>query len=249
MRRYGLIGYPLGHSFSKSYFTDFFAHEKITDSAYENFAIENIGLIERVISDKELCGFNVTIPYKQQIIPYLDHLSPEAESIGAVNCVKIEGGKLYGFNTDCYGFRMSLLSLIGPKRPAALVLGSGGAAKAVCHVLGKLGIEYSTVSRTPQKGSLGYGQLSQSVISSHRLIVNTTPVGMYPKTDDTPALPFEYIGKEHFLYDLIYNPAKTRFLQLGEQNGARTMNGERMLVLQAEKSWEIWNSDSAVSSL
>ena len=241
MRRYGLVGYPLGHSFSKSYFTEFFRRENLPDCSYENFAIESIRQIERVVSTPELCGFNVTIPYKQQIIPYLDSLSSEAEAIGAVNCVKVLGGKLHGYNTDCYGFRLSLLDLIGENRPAALVLGSGGASKAVGYALRQLGIEYRLVSRTPDSQSLSYDALDEETMRSHRLIINTTPLGMYPDTNSAPQIPYGLIGKGHYMYDLVYNPAQTLFMARGAERGAETMNGAKMLRLQAEKSWEIWN--------
>ena len=244
MKHFGLVGYPLGHSFSKNYFSEFFLRENICDCTYENFAIENIKLIKQVISDPELCGFNVTIPYKQHIIPYLDCLSPEAEAIGAVNCVKIQDGKLKGHNTDCYGFHVSLLDLIGDSRPSALVLGSGGASKAVRYVLKQLGIACTLVSRTPDAGSIGYDSVDENTMRRHCLIVNTTPLGMHPKTDTAPQIPYRYIGKEHFLYDLVYNPARTLFLENGMRNGAKTMNGEKMLHLQAQKSWEIWNSET-----
>lgn len=242
MRKYGLLGYPLGHSFSKSYFSDFFRKEGLTECCYENFPLEHIELIDNILSDKSLRGFNVTIPYKQQIIPYLDSLSDEAQKIGAVNCVKIENGRKTGYNTDCYGFEASLLELIGDSRPDALVLGSGGASKAVRYVLERLGIAYKLVSRTPAAGDYTYKELSEQIMQRHRLIVNTTPLGMYPHTDQAPPIPYEHIGCRHSLFDLVYNPPTTRFMENGSRNGARTMNGALMLRLQAEKSWEIWNS-------
>lgn len=241
MRVFGLIGYPLGHSFSKAYFADKFKRERITDAVYENFPMPDISGIGELLRQKHILGFNVTIPHKEAIIPYLDSLSDEARQIGAVNCVVNRGGKLMGYNTDCYGFRESLLPFIGGDRPAALVLGSGGASKAVVFVLRELGISYRIVSTHPEKGGyLSYGEVDKRIICEHRLIVNTTPLGTYPKTEGLPALPYRYLTPEHYLYDLVYNPAVTSFLREGCVRGAQTMNGEGMLKLQAERSWHLF---------
>lgn len=248
MRRYGLIGFPLGHSRSAAYFAEKFARERIADSAYDLFEIDSIGrlpeLLERV---PELCGFNVTIPYKQQILPYLDGLSEEAQRIGAVNCVlRRSDGRLIGYNTDAAGLTASLERFLAGTLPErALVLGTGGAAQAVRFVLDRLGIGCTEVSRTPRGEGrtrcCGYDELTPEIMASHRLIVNASPVGMYPHSDQAPAIPYASLTAEHLLFDLIYNPGRTRFLELGAQQGARTCNGEEMFVRQAERSWEIWN--------
>lgn len=247
MRKFGLVGYPLGHSFSKGYFTEFFRSQGLDGQCcYENYQIADIAQVRQLLAEPEMCGFNVTIPHKQAVIPFLDELSEEARQIGAVNCVKLCNGRATGYNTDCYGFEVSLLRLIGPWRGKALVLGSGGASKAVCHVLDRLGIDFLTVSRTPDADrQIGYGQLTAEILEQRLLIVNTTPLGMHPHTDSAPQIPYRHIGPQHMLYDLIYNPPVTLFMQKGAENGARTSNGAEMLRLQAEKSWEIWNSKNA----
>ncbi len=243
MTLYGIIGWPLGHSFSKPYFEEKFARLGLGGHRYCNFPLENIGQLENVLAENpDLAGFNVTIPYKKEIIARLDGITPEAAEIGAVNCVKIEGGKLKGYNTDAYGFAAGLEKLIGAQRPAALVLGTGGASSAVRHVLSELGIKFLNVSRTKKLNNLTYGELTPAIMESHRLIVNTTPLGTWPDTDQKPEIPYEYIGPGHFLYDLVYNPPLTAFLAEGAERGARTLNGETMLHAQAEKSWKIWNN-------
>ncbi len=244
MRIYGIIGWPLGHSFSKPYFEEKFARLGLGDCRYCNFPLENIGrLSEMLAAHPDLCGFNVTIPYKKEIIGLLDEISPEAAEIGAVNCVKVENGKLKGYNTDAYGFRTGLEKLIGAERPAALVLGTGGASAAVCHVLSKLGIKFFNVSRSTGPNNLTYADLTPAIMESHRLIVNTTPLGTWPETEQKPDLPYEHIGPGHFLYDLVYNPPVTAFLAEGAERGAKILNGETMLHAQAEKSWEIWTDN------
>ncbi len=247
MKLYGLIGFPLGHSFSEKYFAEKFAKEGIHDTVYRNFPIESIDRVTDMINENaDLCGFNVTIPYKQEIIPFLTELDVEAEKIGAVNCVKIERTletiKLTGYNTDAYGFRKSLTGLIGEIRPKALVLGTGGASKAVKYVLSDLGIEYKGVSRNASAENISYGDLTRDIAETHKLIVNCTPLGTYPKIEGCPDLPYEFIGAGHYLFDLVYNPSVTEFLRRGAQNGAKTVNGYEMLVGQAEKAWAIWNS-------
>lgn len=242
MKTYGLIGYPLGHSFSAGYFAEKFADEGIADCQYVNFPLESIEQLSEMLGrETDLQGFNVTIPYKQAVFSFLDDLSDEARRIGAVNCVKITPRGLIGFNTDAYGFSRSLLNLIGERRPQTLVLGTGGASKAVGYVLERLGITYRLVSRSPLPGGLTYGQLSPEIVRAHPLIVNTTPLGTYPQAEGCPALPYEALGPQHFLFDLVYNPPVTEFLRRGAAQGAATQNGYDMLRGQAEKAWEIWN--------
>lgn len=243
MRIFGLVGYPLDHSFSSAYFAEKFKAEGITDALYMNFPLEDIAGLPGLVHEKMLDGFNVTIPHKQTVIPYLSELSPEAGAIGAVNCVVRRGSELIGHNTDFHGFRESLLPVIGGERPAALVLGSGGASRAVTAVLEELGMRYRIVSAHPGKnaGYLAYGELDEAVMAAHRLIVNATPVGSYPDTDKAPAIPYGLVTPDHFLIDLVYNPPVSSFLSYGMARGAKTCNGYRMLTLQAEKSWEIFN--------
>lgn len=249
MRRFGLIGFPLGHSFSRTYFTDKFQKEGIADCAYDNYPMESIeGVRAMIASHPDLEGFNITIPYKQQIFPYLTAIDPQAQEIGAVNCVRIfrtsTGVKLHGFNTDAWGFERSLLDMIGEKRPDALVLGTGGASKAVCYVLGRLGIRYRSVSRNGSGDVLSYSDLTPELVSACKLIVNATPLGTFPNPDTKPDIPYEAIGGEHFLSDLVYNPAETAFLHEGRMRGATVKNGYMMLLGQAIRSWEIWNDSS-----
>ncbi len=247
MRLFGLIGYPLSHSFSAKYFEKKFASEGITDADYRLFPIENIAEITTLINlHPDLQGFNITIPHKVDILPFLDHISKEAFDVGAVNCIKIDrnisGEILIGYNTDIYGFRQSLIPKLKPAHQKALILGTGGASKAVCYTLQELGIEYTLVSRSNQNDTtIQYSDLTEMIIKDNLLIINTTPVGMYPDTNSYPAIPYEFVGTNHLLFDLIYNPAETRFLKLGRKAGASVMNGVKMLELQAEKSWEIWN--------
>lgn len=239
---YGLIGKHIGGSFSREFFAGKFAAEGV-DAEYRNFELDHIGELTRMRAENPgLRGFNVTSPYKERVIAYLDAVDPSAARIGAVNCVRVgTDGRLTGYNTDAPGFRDSLLTFIGTLRPRALVLGTGGAASAVVHALGEIGIEYSTVSRTAGKGPLTYNDLSPDIIRHHLLIINATPLGMGPLTDLAPAIPYEALGGEHMLFDLIYNPPETLFLARGRERGARTCNGYDMLVNQAEASWEIWN--------
>jgi len=247
MRLFGLIGLPLSHSFSAQYFAEKFARENIADATYRLFPLDNLEVIPNLLKQQiDLQGFNVTIPYKVAILPYLNHISDEAAAIGAVNCVKIErigsSVTLTGFNTDIYGFRESLLPLLNPSHTKALVLGTGGAAKAVCFVLGQLGIDFISISRKKKlKSDLSYADITEEVIRNHKLIINTTPLGMFPEVLNCPDIPYQHISGSHILYDLIYNPAETEFLKRGKDAGALTCNGLQMLVLQAEKSWEIWN--------
>ena len=235
---YGLIGKDIGYSFSGQYFAEKFIDEKIQDSVYETYDLKEISAIEKLFQNPNLKGLNVTIPYKEQIIPFLDELSPEAKEIGAVNCVKIEKGKKTGFNTDVFGFEKSLKPLLENHHKSALVLGSGGASKAVNFVLKKLQISFQIVSR---KGILTYQDLDEEEIKNHNLIINCTPLGTTPNIGQAPEIPYEFLTQNHFLYDLVYNPPKSKFLQLGENQKSKIKNGYEMLVLQAEKSWEIWN--------
>jgi len=241
MKVYGLIGYPLSHSFSKGFFAEKFQREGITGCVYENFPLASISELPALLERTDLHGINVTIPYKEAVLPFLDELSPAAEQIKAVNCIRFHEGKRTGFNTDVIGFKRSLLPLIKPHHTHALVLGTGGAAKAVMFVLEELNIPFTVVSRSAQPGTVAYEAVDATVIEMHTIIINTSPVGMYPQTDAAPVLPYDAITRHHLLYDLIYNPAETLFLQKGAAQGAAIKNGHEMLVLQAEASWEIWN--------
>ena len=243
MRRYGLIGHPLSHSFSQRYFTEKFQREGIGGCAYSNFDIPTIAALKEVLADPELCGLNVTIPYKQDVLAYLDASNDVVAAIGACNCIRIEGGRRTGYNTDVVGFEQSLIKRLEGHHRRALVLGTGGASKAVEWVLEKLGLDYRMVSRQPRPGTrdLRYEQVNSDLLGEYTLIVNTTPLGMYPKTATCPPLPYEALTPRHYLFDLIYNPERTLFLQKGEERGAVVENGHEMLVLQAEESWRIWN--------
>ena len=242
MRQFGLIGFPLSHSFSKKYFTQKFSEEGI-DAVYDNYLLENISDLPGVLNDHPaLEGINVTIPYKQSVIAHLHTLSEVVEETGACNCIRIRNNMLEGFNTDVIGFEAALSSHLTPVHKKALVLGTGGAAKAVCYVLDKKGIPWVQASRNPKGEMIDYKSISASLIKDHQLIINTTPLGMFPDTATFPELPYDAIGKANYLFDLVYNPSITLFLQKGRQQGAIIENGYRMLELQAEESWKIWNS-------
>ncbi len=242
MRRFGLLGYPLSHSFSQKYFTEKFARLGLTDHLYENFSLPSIDALAGILQSREdLCGFNITIPYKKQVIDFLDDATGVVTSIGACNCVNIREGKLTGHNTDVVGFEQSLLPFLKPYHTKALILGTGGASAAVEYVLRQKGIAVQFVSRNVSADSIAYADLTEEIMQTHLLIVNCTPLGMYPNTEECPDLPYEFLTPKHHLYDLIYNPAETRFLQKGKEYGATTQNGAEMLVLQAEESWRIWN--------
>ncbi len=249
MRKFGLIGYPLTHSFSQKYFTEKFRDEGIGDAVYENFPIATIGELPALVaSERELQGLNVTIPYKEQVIPYLDDLAGDAAAVQAVNTIRIvrEGERvsLYGYNTDVWGFEVTLRPLLRPWHTFALVLGTGGAAKAVGYVLKKLGLEVWYLSRHPRgERTIRYDELTGAMLQQIKLLVNTTPVGMYPDTDRCPDIPYSYLTDEHLLYDLIYNPGETLFMRLGKERGATAVNGLAMLEQQAERSWGIWNGE------
>ncbi len=243
MRRFGLIGYPLSHSFSQKFFTEKFRNEHIADCTYENFPLLQIGELEKVLAENPgLEGLNVTIPYKEQVIPFLHWQDPIVQTIGACNCIRIRDGQLSGYNTDVAGFERSLRQYLQPSHRKALVLGTGGAAKAIYYVLQKLGISCLEVSRSPQPGQrISYEEITPAIVHEYTLIVNTTPLGMYPKTEECPPLPYHSLTPNHYLFDLVYNPAQTLFLRKGAEQGAVTKNGMDMLVIQAEESWRIWN--------
>lgn len=248
MIKLGLIGFPLGHSFSKNYYLAKFEQEHITGIDYDLYSLPNIDEFADLIrKDNRFHGFNVTIPYKQSILKFVDNLSPEAEEIGAVNCLTMhpqDDGRITikGYNTDAFGFQKSLEPLLTHKHLRALVLGNGGAAKAVCYVLNKLSIPYYLVSRNRENGDIIYSDLDQQTIENHQIIINCSPLGTFPNVDECPDIPYEFITANHLLYDLIYNPEETRFLKKGKEQHAVTKNGYEMLVLQAEKNWEIWKN-------
>lgn len=247
MDKYGLVGYPLGHSFSRDFFNEKFKNENI-DAEYLNFELPSIEQFPDIIArHPELRGLNVTIPYKEKVIGYLDELSEEARSIGAVNVIRIRLQHntlhLKGFNSDVIGFTRSLQPLLKPCHHKALILGTGGASKAVFYGLKKLGLEPIYVSRTPREGMLDYQQLTPERMEEYKVIVNCTPVGMYPHTKKCPDIPYGSIGTQHLLYDLIYNPDETLFLKKGRERGATTKNGLEMLLLQAYAGWDFWHSE------
>ena len=240
-RKFGLIGYPLSHTFSPAYFKSKFKKEKIKQAEYAAYQLADAAVLRELMILEKMEGMNVTIPHKESVIPFLDTMSPAAKAIGAVNTITFRNGKLKGYNTDVYGFEISLLELIGKEKiEGALVLGTGGASKAVAYVLKKLKIKFKFVSRSSKKG-LTYHQL-KGKLAKFQLIINTTPVGMSPNDAQCPNLPYKEMTQSHFCYDLIYNPQKTLFLTKAEQQGASIYNGHKMLILQAERSWEIWNS-------
>ena len=246
MTEYGLIGFPLIHSFSKKFFTEKFEKEQ-TDAQYLNFEMETVdGLLDTIKSHPQLKGLNVTIPHKQNVIPLLDHISTEAKEIGAVNVIAISRNAdgtpvLKGYNADVIGFERSIKPLLQPHHTKALVLGTGGASKAVCYGLKRLGLETTLVSRTPKDGQLSYDQLTPEVMAQYTVVVNCSPVGTFPKSDTCPDIPYHLLTPRHLLYDLVYNPDKTLFLQKGEAQGAIIKNGLEMLHLQALASYEFWN--------
>lgn len=243
MKLYGLIGRPLKHSFSKAYFTEKFLKEDIEDCRYENFELENIQQLPTISkAHTALHGLNVTIPYKKEVLPFLHFKSEVVEAVGACNCIKIEGEKWYGFNTDVIGFKKSLQTFLKPHHTKALVLGTGGSSGAVQYALQELSIAYKLVSRQKSSQTITYEDLDETILKSHTVIINTTPVGMFPNGDAAPDLPYHLLSSEHLLFDLIYNPQKTVFLERGEAQGATISNGYEMLLVQAEESWRIWNS-------
>lgn len=249
MRRYGLVGKDIGYSFSKGYFTEKFATLGIEDAIYTNYDLEDIAQISTLFKEVDtLCGLNVTIPYKENVIPYLTELDPIAQEIGAVNTIAFSGKEIIGFNTDTLGFRASLQPHLTQAMNKAMVLGTGGASKAVLHVLRELDIEATKVSRDPRKGDITYADLNAGMVADHKLIINCTPLGTFPKISKKPELPYEGVHDAHLLYDLVYNPLKSAFLLEGESRGAAICNGIRMLELQAEASWNIWQSTSGAGA-
>ena len=245
MRKFGLIGFPLGHSFSKKYFTEKFTREEIQRCQFELYPLARIQEFPQLFaSEPTLEGLSVTIPYKEQVISYLDGLDPACAQIGAVNCIRIRDGKKVGFNTDYLGFKQSLQSWLGSEIPNALVLGTGGASKAVQQALRDLGVSFRIVSRSQQEGQLTYAELKEQPqwLASHPLIINTSPVGTYPQVEDMPNIPLEQLHAAHRVYDLVYNPPITRLMQECIARGGASKNGQDMLELQAEAAWSVWNS-------
>ena len=243
MRLFGLIGYPLAQSFSKKYFDEKFSREGMTDCVFNNFPIDTIAAFPRLLNEHpELEGLAVTIPYKQSVLAYLHEVNIP-EGLNACNCIQISKGRLTGYNTDYIGFEKSFTPLLSSHHTRALVLGNGGATAAVIYVLRQLQIPYKIVSRQLHNGSsLTYDQVDAACIAEHTIIINTTPVGMYPHTEEFPLIPYTFITNRHLLYDLVYNPGRTLFLQKGEERGAQVKNGGDMLVYQAEENWKIWTA-------
>ena len=246
MRQFGLIGLPLAQSFSKKYFTAKFENEKI-DAVYDLLELQDISELSALLMNDELYGLNVTIPYKEKVIPFLDELDKTAADIGAVNVIKFIRDKgtlrLKGYNSDVIGFETSLCPFLKSYHKKALILGTGGASKAIDYVLRTLGIETTFVSRTPKPGILTYSQLSKEILSDNLLIINASPVGMYPHISECPAIPYQFLTPNHLLFDVVYNPYETLFLNRGKEMGAFGLNGENMLVGQAIAAWEIWNNE------
>lgn len=247
MRNFGLVGYPLSHSFSKKYFTEKFAAEDIIDCKYELYPLPDISKFPSILKENKLQGVNVTIPYKKAVLPYLDYLSDEVKAMEACNCILVDGDRTCGYNTDTIGFENTFKPQLKPHHNKALILGTGGASSAVAFVLHKLSIDYLFVSRgkSDRNNSITYNDLDSSIISQYQIIINTTPLGTTPDVDVCPNIPYEALTSRHFLYDLIYNPSETLFLKKGKQQGASIENGGQMLVIQAEESWRIWNGITA----
>ncbi|NNE78537.1 MAG: shikimate dehydrogenase [Pricia sp.] len=240
--RFGLLGKNISYSFSKGYFTKKFSAMGFNDHTYENFDLQDISQFKSVLENNpHLKGMNVTIPYKEAVIPYLDELDSQAEQIGAVNTIQFTDAGLKGYNTDAFGFKNAILPYLKPYHTQALILGTGGASKAVAFVLDELGVSYTFVSRNPLKNQIGYSDLREHIIREFLVLINCTPLGTFPNIEESPDIPYRFIIKKHVLFDLIYNPEKTEFLMKGEAQGASISNGLRMLELQAERSWEIWN--------
>ena len=249
MRKYGLIGYPLGHSFSSKYFAGKFINERLSDVSYDNYPLTDINFLPRIIEeDKELCGLNVTIPYKSEVLRFLDSIDQEASEIGAVNVIKIKrtGGRylLSGFNSDVTGISDSIKPYLKNNIQQAMVLGTGGSSRSVCYVLKKNGIKITLVSRVRKEGVISYDDLTREMIAGHLLIINTTPLGMYPAVENKPDLNYDVLGRDHVLFDLVYNPEITAFLNSGLKQGCRIITGLKMLHSQAERAWDIWNDDN-----
>jgi shikimate dehydrogenase len=243
MINFGLIGKSLSHSFSRSYFEKKFIENELNDHFYKNFELETIEQFSNVLKTQNFKGLNVTNPYKESIIPFLDELSIGAKEIGAVNCINIVNGKTIGYNTDAYGFGQSIKPFLDTTHGRALILGTGGASKAVAYALKKIGVEvfFATSSNKKNTNTFFYDEINEGMMSAFKLIINTTPLGLYPNINEAPALPYHLFTDKHLAYDLIYNPEQTLFLKQAKEKGAVTINGLSMLHLQAQKSWEIWN--------
>ncbi|AVR45913.1 shikimate dehydrogenase [Christiangramia fulva] len=242
MKLYGLIGRNIDYSFSRKYFSEKFNNENI-DAKYRNFDLEDISQLTDIIKEEEIAGLNVTIPYKRDVMLYLDRLDENAKEIGAVNTIKFEeNGKLAGYNTDHFGFRKSIEPFLKKHHQKALILGTGGASKAVAFALKSMEIEFKFVSREPREDQFSYTDLNKNLLEEYSVIINTTPLGTFPNIQESPDVPVEFLGKKHLVYDLIYNPAETAIMKMAIKQGATAVNGLRMLQLQAEKAWEIWNS-------
>lgn len=243
MRKFGLIGKSLDHSFSPAYFLEKFRSSGLADHSYDAIELKNIGQVADILGSGDYHGLNVTIPYKEAIIPYLDAVNETAAAVGAVNTIVFDGGITVGHNTDVIGFERSLIGLLNGARPAALIFGTGGAAKAVAFVLRKLGIDHRFVSRQKSEGSIHWTELGDSIVDESMLLINCTPIGMFPNVDDALPLPYYRVGPDHFAFDLVYNPSPTRFLQHCADQGAQVKSGGEMLKLQAEASWDLWNQE------
>lgn len=231
MKKYGLIGYPLTHSFSKKYFQQKFVEEGLDDCIFDNYEMEDIEGVKKLIDDKEVLGFCITIPHKKNILPYLDSFTEEVASMQACNCVRVKNQKLIGYNTDIAGFRESFAPNLKPHHKNALVLGTGGASAAVKFVLNQLGIEFLSVSRNTSESAITYAELNEAILQRNTIIINCTPLGTYPADDTAPDLPYKFITNQHYLFDLVYNPPLTRFLSLGKERGATIQNGYSMLTI------------------
>ena len=244
MRKFGLIGKNISYSFSKTYFANKFEKEGIQNTSYENFDLQTIEEFPEIFTNNpEISGLNVTIPYKEEVIPFLTKLNRKAKAIGAVNTIKItKKGNLKGYNTDCYGFKNAIKSFLETHHKTALILGTGGASKAIAFTLKEMNIAYKYVSRSKTPDNFTYDELDASIIKKYHIIINCSPVGTHPNIDECPRIPYKALTNQHLLFDLIYNPSETLFLKQGKQHGAKTCNGLKMLELQAEKAWEIWNN-------
>ncbi len=243
IKLYGLIGRNIDYSFSKDFFKEKFKKENILNSCYIDFDINKIDDFRKLLKKEKLSGLNVTIPYKRSIIQFLDEIDDDAKKIGAVNTLVFKKNrKITGYNTDCYGFEKALLETTKQKPKGALILGTGGASAAVSYVLNKIKIPFKLVSRKPKLNQIHYEELNNKIIKNNTLIINTTPLGTYPKIENCPNIPYSILNETHYLFDLIYNPKTTLFLKKGSEKGAKIQNGNRMLIYQAEKSWELWNN-------
>ena len=243
MRQYGLIGFPLTHSFSQKYFTEKFLRDNINDAEFLNFSIPKIEDVEKIFDTHlQLKGLAVTIPYKRSVIKYLDEVNDAVKEISACNCIKIYQNKKTGFNTDVIGFERSFIKKLKPHHTQALILGTGGAASAVKFVFNKLGIKYLLVSRNPSPGIISYTDITTEILSQFNIIINCTPLGTHPNITEAPPLPYHFLNGSHYLFDLVYNPPLTRFLQYGNEKGCIIQNGYEMLTIQAEENWKIWNT-------